>query len=59
MVDVAKIEAKIKGHPDDAHVAVPVSLMREIVRDLRGRDASLAQLAAASAIGDIGGSLSR
>ncbi|WP_294302734.1 hypothetical protein [uncultured Sphingomonas sp.] len=59
MVNVDDIERTIAGHPDDARVSVPVSFLREVARDIRGRDARMAQLAAASAIGDIGGSLAR
>lgn len=59
MVDPAAIEMVIAGHKDTDLVGVPVSMLREIVRDYRSRSASVAQLAAASAIGDIGGMLAR
>lgn len=59
MVNVDDIERTIAGHPDTARVSVPVSFLREVARDIRTRNASLAQHAAASAIGDIGGSLAR
>lgn len=59
MIDVAAIEAACDGHKPTDLVGVPVSLLREISRDYRSRAAGLAQLAAASAIGDIGPSLTR
>lgn len=55
MVDVAKIETAIADVSDEATVTIDISagLLREFVPYLRRRQAHLAQLHAASAIGDL------
>ncbi len=53
MVDLAQLERAAEGQPAEHHIALSVSLVREITAELKRGAAARAQLAANVAIGGI------